>query len=401
MANKSTTKKSSLAVYGVLALAAFAVGAGSCGTKSDGSGFGPNSTGNSSGASGGGSGGGDDSGTGSFCLSNCDASLNSDAFGGVGSMPTPHTDAGVTIDDCAKTTALSASVVASLEGGGTVDPAMKWLYPYDQTVFPGGLLPPVLQWSAQSGGTPSGVYVHMQSQLFEYKGCFGATNPTQLPIPATAWDQALGQSNGSSDPLTVELTTVTGGKVSGPITEHWTIALGSLKGIIYYNTYTSPQVMNNGAVMMLKPGASTPTPLLAIAGTSPFGPCISCHSLSADGSMLAAQRHFYPGGLQSPGSMTFNLTMGLPNATNPTPLASDAMDDWGFSAVYPDGSFLLTAGEPADSTSVTALFPVANTNNPGMIGPKPSTMYNTSTGATMTFTGLGNKNKGLMAEENR
>src|SRR5581483_10770201 len=210
------------------------------------------------------------------------------------------------------------------EAGGAVDSAMKWLYPYDGTVFPGGLLPPVLQWSAQSGGTPSGVMIHLHSQLFDYKGCFGATSPTNLAIPTDVWNQALGQSNGASDPLTVELTTITGGKVSGPITEHWTIALGSLKGLIYYNTYTSPQVGNNGAVMMLKPGQATPTPVLAIAGISPTGPCISCHSLSANGGMLVAQRHFYPGGLQSPGSMSFDLTKGLPNAMNPTPLASNA-----------------------------------------------------------------------------
>jgi hypothetical protein len=302
----------------------------------------------------------------------------------------PKSDAGIVVDDCTGSS-LGAATVSKLEQGGTVDSSMKWLYPYDGTVFPGGILPPVLQWSPQSGGPPDGVYLHMKSQLFEYKGCFGKTNPAQLPIPANRWNQALSQSNGGADLLTVELTTVTGGTVSGPITERWTIAIGSLKGIIYYNTYTSMIAGNNGAVMMLKPGNTTPTALLAIQGSAspvPTGPCISCHSLSADGSMLVAQRHFYPGGLQSPGSMSFNLKSGLPNAMNPTPLASNAMDDWGFSAVYPDGSRLLTAGEPADSTAITALFPVANTNNPAMIGPKANAMYNTSTGATITFTGL-------------
>ncbi len=376
---------------GAFVVAAVIVAMASCGgSKNDGSGF-QQSTGaaSSSGASSGGASSGSTSGCGAgLCIGGDDAGLNPDALGGGAGNPPPHSSMNMTVDDCPGTSGLSASVVSSLESGGTVDSSMKWLYPYDGTVFPGGLLPPVLQWSAQSGGTPSGVYVHLKSSLFEYKGCFGATNPTQLPIPAMVWSEALGQSNGSNDPLTVQVTTVSGGRVSGPITEHWTIALGSLKGVIYYNTYTSPQVMNNGAVMQLKPGLPTPTPILAIAGTSPVGPCISCHSLSANGSMLAAQRHFYPGGLQSPGSMTFNLTTGLPNATNPTPLASDAMDDWGFSAVYPDGTMLLTAGEPADSTSVTALFPVANTNNPGMIGPKASTMYDTMTGATITFTGL-------------
>ena len=40
-------------------------------------------------------------------------------------------------------------------------------------------------------------------------------------------------------------------------------------------------------------------------------------------------------------------------------------DDWGFSAVYPDGSRLLTCGEPADSTAVTGLFPVEQREQPG------------------------------------
>ena len=136
---------------------------------------------------------------------------------------------------------------------------------------------PVLQWTPQSGGA-DGVYVHLHSSLFDYKGCFGATSPQQLPVPDTAWTTAWAQSSGASDPLTVELTTIVGTTVSGPITEAWTFALGSLKGVVYYNTYTSPQVNNNGAVMVIQPGASKPTPFLVVAGMSPTGPCISCHS---------------------------------------------------------------------------------------------------------------------------
>jgi hypothetical protein len=281
---------------------------------------------------------------------------------------------------------------------------MKWLYPYDLTVFTGGILPPTLQWSAQAGGAPDAVYVHMKSQLFEYKGCFGKTNPTHLDIPATVWSQALGQSNGSNDPLTVEITTKTGSAVSGPIREHWTIAVGSLKGLIYYNTYTSQiagtasmSTGGNGAVMLLKPGNTAPTPFLAISGMAspvPTGPCISCHSLAANGNMIVAQQHFYPGGLNAPGSQSFNLLNGAPNATMPVATATTMADDWGFSAVYPDGTRVLTAGEGASSTSVTALFPVANTNNPGMIGPKANVMYNPYDAGTIPFSGLADQGDG-------
>jgi hypothetical protein len=283
---------------------------------------------------------------------------------------------------------LSASQIASLKAGGSAG-SLKWLYPYDQTVFPGGIAPPTLQW--QQSGMPDGIYVHVSSQLYDYTGCYKGTNPGQLTLPEIEWATAFAQSKGGSqDPVTVELSTISGTAVSS-IKETWLFAKGSLRGTIYYNTYNSTIAGNNGAVMQLPAGASKPNALLNIPGTAsplPVGPCISCHSLAADGSMLAAQKHFYPGGLTYPGSMTFDLAMGLPNSTNPSPLASDVNDDWGFSAVYPDGSLLLTAGEPASSTSITAVFPVANTNNPAMIGPVNDMMFDAKTGATITFTGL-------------
>ena len=134
--------------------------------------------------------------------------------------------------------------------------------------------------------------------------------------------------------------------------------------------------------MRIQPGADTPTALLSIAGTSPVGPCISCHSLSADGSMLVAQRHQYPPGLVA--SESYDLKQnGTPNPS--APLASVKSDDWGFSALYPDGSRLLTDGSPGLSGPI---FPAAPGNNPGMEGPLASAMYNPRTGASIPFSGL-------------
>ncbi len=296
--------------------------------------------------------------------------------GGGHPMPTMP----VSLSDCPGT--LPASTVSALQAGGPVDPAMKWLYPYDQTVFPGGLLGPVLQWTPQAAGTPTAVYLHLSSQLFDYKGCFGPTSPAQLPVPAMVWSTAWAQSNGAGDPLKVELTTMVGSTVSGPITESWTFALGSLKGLVYYNTYTSPQVNNNGAVMVIKPGASSPSPFLVIQGQSPTGPCISCHSVSADGSMIVAQHHQYPGGLKD--SDSYDLLMNpMPSAGSPT--AKITTDDWGFSAVFPDGSRLLTDGQPGQTGNI---FPAGPGDNPGMEGPKASQMYDPKTGNTIAFSGL-------------
>jgi hypothetical protein len=341
----------------------------SCGSSNDKGGAGSSSSG---GASSGGSG---DGGGPSF---GDDGGSSGGAFGD-GGHPTPTQP--VTIDDCPGP--VSAATATALEGGGPVDPAMKWLYPYDATVFPGGIAGPVLQWTPQSGGA-DGVYLHLKSNLFEYKGCFGSTNPMQLPVPDKAWVTAWQQSTGAGDPLHVELTTIAGGKVSGPITEAWTFALGSLKGLVYYNTYSSPQVANNGAVMVIQPGAAKPSPFLTTPGTlTTGGPCISCHSVSANGSMIVAQRHKYPGGLVQ--SESYDL-LKTPTPNTNSPLAINTSDDWGFSAVYPDGSRLLTDGQA--NTADPTLFPAGQGDNPGMVGPKASAMYDPNTGNTIPTTGL-------------
>jgi len=322
-----------------------------------------------SGSSGGGGGSGGSGGG---------SSSSSGSSGSDGGHQTPTTP--VSIDDCPGS--LPASTVSALQAGGAVDPAMKWLYPYDRTVFPGGLIAPVLQWTPQSAGNADGVYVHMSSQLFDYKGCFGATNPADLPIPDSAWSAAWAQSNGPNDPLKVELTTISGSTVSGPISQSWTFALGNLRGVVYYNTYTSPQVGNNGAVMAIQPGSSKPTPFLVISGQAPDGPCISCHSVSADGSMMVAQHHFYPGGLVD--SDSYDLLMSSSPMAG-SPMAKTTMDDWGFSAVYPDGSRILTDGQPGATGN---LFPAGAGNNPGMEGPKDTQMYDPKSGQPLSFSGL-------------
>ena len=63
------------------------------------------------------------------------------------------------------------------------------------------------------------------------------------------------------DRVKVEVTKTSGGEVAGPISEGWTIATGSLKGTIYYETYGSAILGGLGSVgiMEIQPGAATPT----------------------------------------------------------------------------------------------------------------------------------------------
>ena len=282
---------------------------------------------------------------------------------------------------------LPPDVVTKIKAGGPKG-AMAFLYPYDQTVFPGGILPPLFQWKPPAAGAIEAVYLHISSKFFDYKEVFGPIPAPQIELPKDAWDAAAQQSQGAGDPTIVELTTMSGGVVAGPVTETWVFARGQMKNAVYYNTYNSARTLPpNGAVMRILPLAREPEVVKTVAGgIVPLGPCYSCHSLSANGQMLVAQRHQYPGGPYT--SNSFDVTAN-PNA-DPPPLATASVgdEDWGFSAVYPDGSKLLTAAQPAPAGQFPALFPFAELNNPGMLGPRQAKMFDTRTGAAIAVKGL-------------
>ncbi len=294
--------------------------------------------------------------------------------------PPPPPPGPVQIDECPGP--LDAATAAALQGGGPL--GGRLLYPYDGTVFPNGLLPPVMQWEQQ--GTADAVYLHMKSKQFEYKGCFGPNGQMRMPVPGNAWTIAGQKSEGSQDPLSVELAVKSGGNVFG---FHQTLyfARGNLKGVLFYNTYTSPQAGNNGAVMRLQLGATAPEVFLTDSGFSPVGPCWSCHSLAANGNLLVAQHHAYPNVLYQSASFDLAQNPGLrPPAT--VTLDGKTQAEMGLGAVYPDGSRVLTMGSPGDSTTnPLLLFPDAPGNVPGMLGTRPSKLLNTSTGAEIPMTG--------------
>ncbi|HEX2676785.1 MAG TPA: hypothetical protein VHM19_09100, partial [Polyangiales bacterium] len=95
--------------------------------------------------------------------------------GGGGTGGSISTDGPVSIDDCGgmgNTSGLSAADLATLMAGGAATD-MKYLYPYDGTIFPRGLIAPTLMW--QGADDAEAVYVHIKSSLFELKGCYKPT----------------------------------------------------------------------------------------------------------------------------------------------------------------------------------------------------------------------------------
>jgi hypothetical protein len=324
-------------------------GIGPAGSSDDGGGSG----GDDSGISLGGGGGGP----------NLSLGASGDGGGGDAGGGAPTT---TLIDSCSTgaPSGLSASSVKALMAGGSPG-SLRYLYPYSGTVFPRGLIAPTLMWD---GGSADYVYVHIKSNVFEYKGCLVPTAAGQVLLPQSVWSAASAQTSGAADPFSVSLTLIASGQVTGPVTEPIVIAPATLKGSIFYNSYTTKLVSSGGggAVLRIVPGQNVAL-FLGASG------CTGCHAVSANGARMVADPFTMGGG------STYALTPQI--AANPSPIISNAPNAT-FVGVSPDGSLYVGNAHPDDG------FGGPRSGGPGSIGPVNAALYETDTGTVVANSGI-------------
>jgi hypothetical protein len=291
------------------------------------------------------------------------------AVGGVGGIAPPTGGAGgtggggggsaivpITIDECGagNPAGLDPAAVQAAKAGGPG--AGKMLYPYSGTVFPRGMISPLLMWE---GGAGDNVYVHIKSQAFEYFGCLKPTAAGQLQMPQAIWDTAGQQTFGANDPFHIELTTLSGGTAAGPMAFDVIIAQATMKGSIYYNSYSSALATGGGAVLRIPAGGEVE----AFTNTE----CNGCHSLSADGSRLISQTLFT-------GGRSFAIAAN--QGPNPASVTMNIRTAYG--ALYPDGSRFL-------STSVATEVARAQLSSANM---DPIQLFDANSGTVIPSTGI-------------
>lgn len=278
---------------------------------------------------------------------------------------------------------------------------LRLLYPYDKTVFPRGILAPLLMWESTLGDVDAiRIDLETTSGSFKWSGTFGRPPILQQtggafirhPIPQDVWTMATNTAggkapDGTTDKLLVKLTVAKGGVGYGPIAETWTIAPGRLSGIIYYNSYGTKLAKNyggavggdgmfGGAVLSIKVGDTGPK--LAAGKSGPASECRVCHSVAANGARLIAERDgggvsYYdltpagtteanlPNGSAHPGiapdaSMALTITGNLVSLTNPgtllpiSGLNTVATGNIGTPMFSPDGKRIVT--NPMSSPSI-------------------------------------------------
>ena len=230
------------------------------------------------------------------------------AGGGVGGVGGEGLGGPVT--DPATVTALGAPTT----DGSTQN--LKLVYPYDGTVWPRGMLAPLLMWTwSQPNADAVKIELSTTSGSFSWSGTFAkpqfAAAFIRHPIPQDVWTAATetagGTINGAADKLIVKVTLAKGGVGYGPITQTWLIAPVHLTGTVYYNSYGTKLVKNwttadskghavGAAILSVRSGDTGPK--LVIGKDSPLdnngfpkddSGCRVCHIVASRGRFIIAQ----------------------------------------------------------------------------------------------------------------
>jgi hypothetical protein len=258
---------------------------------------------------------------------------------------------------------LNPTDAATLKTGGTGDAQFKWLYPYDGTVFPRGLAAPILQFGG-AGGTRA-AYTKITAPHFSYQQVADLNDPLRITIPQAIW-KGLTLTVGPKEKVSISVTKLAGNTASGPVTRSLYIATASIDGVIYYNTYTGSMLADGGGGIMRIPAGQDAQ--LVVKG------CTVCHSISANGSVLAASTDNKPnamGDWNPVTSQTYDLTAA--GAATMRTQSSEGRT-FSFMGLTPDGSVGLVSGLPPKRNG--PFLPHGIFSTPGT----PSKLVDTKTG---------------------
>jgi hypothetical protein len=257
------------------------------------------------------------------------------------------------------------AVLAVLRGTATADPGLKWVYPYDATVWPRGILAPQLQWTAGAQGDYDALMIRVAETNFSFEGTYAKNGSSFVnhPLPQSVW-QAIAQSN-EGEEVSVSLTFAKNGAAYGPIVEKWKIASAPLKGTVYYNSYGTKLASNfsgalgpvsafGAATLGIRAGASDP--ILVAGDNRPVEGCRVCHSVSSNGASLITQRRYGGDNLYS--------AYDLQTKAETTMTPNGGVYSW--PAMYPDGKLFFSDSSSMDGSSATpsALYDVPTGTGP-------------------------------------
>jgi hypothetical protein len=229
-------------------------------------------------------------------------------------------------------TGLDAPSIAALRSA-SADAALRWLYPYDGTVFPQGIGAPLLQWE---GPAPEAALVRIASAAFRYEGCVPLDGISELKLSPRVWQAAEAASGGPADVLDIQVSVLAKGTAHGPVRTQVVLSTARARGSLYYQTYGSSLAPITSVGTLVRVPVGGAAQLLPLEGT-----CNGCHSLSSSGLQLVAS--------SDGAGKAFSLGAGTP-----APLSgpSTRLPGAEFAAIEPSGRYYLATAHPVGASGI-------------------------------------------------
>ncbi len=212
------------------------------------------------------------------------------------------------------------------------------LYPYDETVLPLALKPPVLQWEdgadAASAVQVTLAYPATGTPTFSWSKIIAPPSNSRFIYPREVW--SLFEKSAKGDSGRISLQRIVGGALKDAVSKTVTFSSSPLRGKIFYTQYG-----DGNRIMRLDPSAD-------VAAQNAFATdngCPVCHSMSASGNkFVTADRGWSTNGGVSDVDAAGNLTP-LNDFSPRSPYDSGSNDWRGFAwaPLTPDGKYVFAA----------------------------------------------------------
>ncbi len=228
----------------------------------------------------------------------------------------------------------SATVFANSATNGA--DVAKILYPYDATVFPLALKPPVLQWDT-GGSAASAVKIQLRypatgTAIFSWSKVIAEPSNARYSFTRDQWGYFERTAKGGTGRISIQR--IVGGQLKEVVGKTVIFSASPLRGKIFYTQYGG-----GSKIMRLDPAGD----IAAVNAFAVDNGCPVCHSMSANGTKFATVNNGSStnGGISNVDAAG-NLTV-LSDFPNPnTPYANGGNDWRGFAwaPLTPDGQYI-------------------------------------------------------------
>lgn len=246
------------------------------------------------------------------------------------------------------TTEAPAGSAATFGGASSgADTSTSILYPYDATVLPLSLKPPVLQWDATTAASAVKItltYPSTGTAIFTWSKIMAEPSTRRYAFPREPW--AMFERTGKAGTGKLSLQRIVGGQLKTAISKNVTFASTPLRGKIFYTQY------GGGAsdIMRLDPGGDNAA---ARAFPTAHG-CPVCHSMSANGTkFVTSDKSWSNNAGVSKVDAAGNLTV-LSDFPSPNTAYRAGGADWrGFAwaPITPDGKYVFATNNMFGNTN--------------------------------------------------